>query len=428
PTPTPENPTPTPATPTPTPENPTPTPENPSPTPENPSPTPENPSTPSPVTPTPAPSSSPAKPENVVELTADALKASASITLEAGIAEVRLPLDASTILGSKPLELKREGLTVQLPSALLAQLAKLMPAGESEGAYLRFQAAELDAAAAVAAADQAATKLDAEVKLGSKLVELSLAVVTKAGQAYSLDRFEAPVQLTFALDSGVSLQLAGIYYLSGEQPEYVGGKLADGRLTASVSHFSRYAALEVDKTFADLSGHWAEAAVKRLSAKQIVAGTSSTTFTPAKAVTRAEFAAMLARALRLDAPAAGSAFNDVPSGAWYASAVEAARHHGIVTGKGDGTFQPHAAITREEMALMLVRAYRAQAADAAAAAQAAAVRDLDRVSAWAAKDVQDALALGLLKGRADGSFAPAASASRADSAQAILNLADRLGL
>ncbi|QGG57475.1 pullulanase [Paenibacillus sp. B01] len=435
PTPTPATPTPTPATPTPTPENPTPTPatptptpENPSPTPENPSPTPGNPSTPSPVTPTPTPSASPAKPENVVELTADALKASASITLEAGIAELRLPLDASTILGSKPLELKREGLTVQLPSALLAQLAKLMPAGESEGAYLRFQAAELDAAAAAAAADQAATKLDAEVKLGSKLVELSLAVVTKAGQAYSLDRFEAPVQLTFALDSGVSLQLAGIYYLSGEQPEYVGGKPSDGRLTASVSHFSRYAALEVDKTFADLSGHWAEAAVKRLSAKQIVAGTSSTTFTPAKAVTRAEFAAMLARALRLDAPAAGSAFNDVPSGAWYASAVEAARHHGIVSGKGDGTFQPHAAITREEMALMLVRAYRAQAADAAAAAQAAAVRDLDRVSAWAAKDVQDALALGLLKGRADGSFAPAASASRADSAQAILNLADRLGL
>lgn len=412
-------------TPTPSPENPTPSPATPTPTP---TPSPENPSTPSPATPTPAPSASPAKPDNALELTADALKASASITLEAGIAEVRLPLDASAVLGSKPLELKRDGLTVQLPSALLAQLAKLIPAGEAEGAYLRFQAAELDAAASAAAAAQAATKLDAGVKLGSQPVELSLAVVTKAGQTYSLDRFDAPVQLTFALESGASLQLTAIYYLSGKQPEYVGGKLDNGRLTASVSHFSLYAALEVDKTFADLSGHWAEAAVKRLSAKQIVSGTSTTTFTPAKAVTRAEFAAMLARALKLDMPAAGAAFKDVPSSAWYASAVEAARQHGIVSGKGDGTFQPNASITREEMALMLMRAYRAQATDAEAAAPPAAIRDLARVSAWAAKDVQAALSLGLLKGRADGSFAPAASASRADSAQAILNLADRLGL
>ncbi|OXM13239.1 pullulanase [Paenibacillus herberti] len=351
----------------------------------------------------------------------------AVVTLGVTDTEVRLPLNASEILGNKPLELTREGVTVLLPSALLKALQQLVPAGETSGASISFKLAEVASQAAATLLSQTGSKQNAKLKLGSKMMEFKLTALSASDKEYKLDRFATPVELTFQADSTLNGKLSGIYFISEQGLQYVGGKLADGRMTTKVGHFSKYAVLEMDKSFTDLSGHWAESAIKELAAKQVVNGTSASLFTPAQPVTRAEFTAMLVRALKLEAPDAANSFTDVPEASWYASALGAASYHGIVKGKGKETFLPNATITREEMALMLVRAYGAQQGSSNSAA-APVLKDIKEVSAWAVKEVQEALSLGLMKGHESGKFAPDASANRAESAQAVFNLMGKLGL
>ncbi|MGV2806259.1 pullulanase, partial [Clostridium perfringens] len=144
---------------------------------------------------------------------------------------------------------------------------------------------------------KAAASQKTKLKQGSKMYDFQLSVHTKDGKAYKLENFIAPVTLGFAVDSAIHGKLAGIYHISDQgQLKYAGGKLVNGLLTAEVSQFSTYAALEYDKSFVDLTGHWAEQAVKELSAKHIVNGTGDTKFSPNQSLTRAQFAAMLVRA------------------------------------------------------------------------------------------------------------------------------------
>ena len=72
-------------------------------------------------------------------------------------------------------------------------------------------------------------------------------------------------------------------------------------------------------------------------------------------MTRAEFAAIVVRALGLT-PEGKNSFSDVAAEAWYAPYVGTAYSCGIITGVGDGRFNPSGTITRQEAAVMVSRA------------------------------------------------------------------------
>lgn len=348
-----------------------------------------------------------------------------TIQLGAEDIEVLLPLTAGDILGEKPLELKWDGVVVQLPSALLKALHQLVPADQAKDAVISFKLEEVGSQMAASLVAKAAASEKAKLKQGSKLYDFQLSVRTKDGKAYKLENFIAPVTIGFAVDSAIHGKLAGIYHISDQgQLKYAGGKLVNGLLTAEVSQFSTYAALEYDKSFVDLTGHWAEQAVKELSAKHIVNGTDDTKFSPNQPLTRAQFAAMLVRALSLESTQ-GTAFTDVDGEAWYASAIAAAYQHGLVNGRGKDTFSPNAAITREELAVMLYRAYRTRG-NASSLAEAPDLKDKQQISPWAVQAVKEALSLGLMKGHANSTFTPNAKTTRAESAQAVLNLLNQV--
>lgn len=137
-------------------------------------------------------------------------------------------------------------------------------------------------------------------------------------------------------------------------------------------------------------------------------------------MTRAEFAAMLVRSLGITG-AAGTDFADVQPGKWYAEAVYAAKQAGIVNGLTESSFGPDKAVTRQEMASMLVRAY-AYAAGTQAGAAAADFPDTQHAPEWAKTAIGQAVQLKLLQGQTSGRFAPEQSGTRAESAQMILNL------
>lgn len=80
---------------------------------------------------------------------------------------------------------------------------------------------------------------------------------------------------------------------------------------------------------------------------------------PNGSISRAEVATVLFRLLKDDVRMQNltkdNAYSDVPDTAWYAAAVSTLSKMGVISGYPDGTFRPNAPITRAEFAAMIAR-------------------------------------------------------------------------
>lgn len=212
-------------------------------------------------------------------------------------------------------------------------------------------------------------------------------------------------------------------------------------VTFEANHFSKYTVMaktpekapETVKTFADIAGHWAKADIELIAAKGIVSGKAANLFDPNGKVTRAEFAAIVAKALNLAPQAAKASFNDVQAADWYAGAVGAAVEAGIIKGYADGSFKPNAHVTRQEVAAMVVQAMKAAKVDIAITEAEinqylTQFKDGDKISAWAKAVVAVAAKNNIIKGNAKGEFAPANNSTRAEAVVMIKQLLTRAKL
>ena len=194
---------------------------------------------------------------------------------------------------------------------------------------------------------------------------------------------------------------------------------ADGSVSLPLSHASQYAividdhnhaATDVSEIFTDVpANHWAKAAIQYAYDNGLMIGVSATEFAPEATTTRAMIVSMLARLENVtDADSAG--FTDVADGDWYATSVNWAANEGIVAGFGD-TFQPNAAITREQLAAMLMNYAHYTGIDVSARADLNGYSD--QPSAWAGEAVQWAVSEGLIAGVSDDELQPQGNATRA---------------
>ncbi len=99
-------------------------------------------------------------------------------------------------------------------------------------------------------------------------------------------------------------------------------------------------------------------AVEVMSALGLLAGYEDGSFGPDKTITRAEFSAVIVRALGMEESAKGvygaTNFSDVAADAWYAGYVMIASQQGIVNGYPDGTFKPENPVKFEEAVKMIM--------------------------------------------------------------------------
>jgi hypothetical protein len=201
----------------------------------------------------------------------------------------------------------------------------------------------------------------------------------------------------------------------------------------SLSHFSEYALIGYNKSFADVSGHWAQGTVELLASKHIISGVDANNFAPNRNITRAEFAALLQKMLGLTAKTGQAAFKDVQAGTWYYDAVQAAYQAGLVKGRSAGVFDPQANITRQEMAAMIVRTLNylgvtTSLSQDQASATLGQFADQASIAPWAREAAAVAATKGIISGRSGGNFAPTANATRAESATMLYNLIRSAGL
>ena len=107
--------------------------------------------------------------------------------------------------------------------------------------------------------------------------------------------------------------------------------------------------------FSDVgSRDWFGPAVAQLSQAGVINGYDDGSFQPYNVVTRAQFAAMLARILN-PPTSATSPFTDVSTGDWFAPAVASLVNAGLVSGTSPTTFSPLVPVSREQSVTLLVR-------------------------------------------------------------------------
>ena len=164
---------------------------------------------------------------------------------------------------------------------------------------------------------------------------------------------------------------------------------------------------EINPAFAaELNGHWGKTEIAALVRDGVVNGVSDTSLGLEQPVTRAEFTALLIRALGIEEAPYQGEFADVSPDAWYAVALSTAKRSGILEGDEAGYANPDAFITREQMAKMAVVALERCKGIRADGAQQSSFTDFGTISGWAREYVAAAESLGVMKGLDDGSFAP----------------------
>lgn len=162
---------------------------------------------------------------------------------------------------------------------------------------------------------------------------------------------------------------------------------------------------------AELEGHWAQKEITEMVEQGIVSGVSADSLGLSQPTTRAEFTAMLVRALDLPEVSYNGGFLDVAAVDWYANILATAAQNGLLEGSG-GYANPDGLITREEMACMLIRAYTLQGGENQPEGSMEEFSDEAAIADWAKDAVHQAQQLGLIQGMEDGSFAPQQNALR----------------
>lgn len=165
--------------------------------------------------------------------------------------------------------------------------------------------------------------------------------------------------------------------------------------------------------FSDVSdSDWYYDPVVYVYTNGLMTGTSDTTFSPNIATTRGMLVSILHR-LEGGPSVESAGFSDVNAGDWYADAVNWAASVGVVSGFEDGTFQPNAPLTREQMAAILYNYTEYKGIDVSNRADLSGYADADQVSEWAADVLSWANAEGLVTSVGDNRLAPQESATRA---------------
>lgn len=279
----------------------------------------------------------------------------------------------------------------------------------------------------------ASVKAAAEALGGTQVadaVNFDVEAVGKNNQSAAISFGSTYVARTLKVTSSVnSKQATGVLYNPAvKKLSFVPStfSMVDGSTVATLKRngSSIYTVVQSSKSFADVANHWSKADVELLANKLVVDGVTDTTFQPDRNITRAEFAALVVRALGLSSSSAANQFSDVKSGSWYAETVATAVKAGIIDGYEDGTFRPDAQITREELAAMSIRALNyADVATNVSDPQSVLSKFKDAKDiVWAQNEIAAAINSGLINGLTDTTIGSAEQATRAQSATILKRL------
>lgn len=276
---------------------------------------------------------------------------------------------------------------------------------------------------------------DAIERLGAKALsnafDVQFAVEGKDGNKKPIHVFDQYVKRKIPLLQKPSKSAAIVLYNPDTQKlSFVPGSITDSEATFWRTGNSIYTVIELNKTFNDISSHWAKSDIELLASKLIVEGATDSSFEPNRNLTRAEFVALAVRAFGLVEINGVTYFSDIKTSDWYSGIIAAAAKAGIINGYEDDTFRPNDSITREELAAIIVRAYQYAggeiAMDASKQSKLLAEWDDTEWIVWGETEVAKALSAGFMVGMSDTELETYRSATRAQTVTMLKRVLTKL--
>ncbi|RJE83853.1 S-layer homology domain-containing protein, partial [Paenibacillus sp. 1011MAR3C5] len=181
-------------------------------------------------------------------------------------------------------------------------------------------------------------------------------------QEIELNQFDTYIERRIAIPEGVNLNriMTGVKITSDGTLIHIPTRIIqeDGRYYAVLNSMSNsiYGLIKNEKSFNDVSTHWAKSSINDLASRLVINGADEQRFLPDSEITRAEFMAILIRALGLSSANKTLDFQDIAEKAWYYQAVQIGYSYGLIDGYSDGSFKPNEKITRQEAMVILSRA------------------------------------------------------------------------
>lgn len=183
-----------------------------------------------------------------------------------------------------------------------------------------------------------------------------------------------------------------------------------------ISIFTMTLAVKITPSFAftsltDISNSYAKDAINELVDAGILNGVGNGQFNPTGKITRQDFAIILAKSLNLDTEQTPptATFSDVPASHYSYKFVEAAAKAELILGTGDGEFGFGANLTRQDMAVLFVRAL---GVDIGGFGKNLTFSDSNSIADYAKDAVGYSVEAGLLNGIGNNSFNPSGAAAR----------------
>lgn len=179
--------------------------------------------------------------------------------------------------------------------------------------------------------------------------------------------------------------------------------------------------------FSDLHGYdWAKSAIMAMTNKGLFSGTTTPvngvgTFAPSKTMSRAEFVTVVMRALYNDE------LSKMPSsgGQWWENSYDLAVEKGILKSSELDNGAMDKGMSRQEMALVLVRATEQLGQSASQLVSTGKIADYNTIGTYYKDYVVKAYSMGMLAGTdAKGTYAPQATMNRAQGAVTLNRLVD----
>lgn len=175
--------------------------------------------------------------------------------------------------------------------------------------------------------------------------------------------------------------------------------------------------------YSDTASHWAGPVIEKASRYGLMVGYPDGRFGVGDYLNRASFVTILCQMLDWEPVKDSSpSFIDCSSSHWAYGYVEAARAHGVTD--AGGPFRPDDPISREEMAVMLVRALGYQTLAESLSASQLPFSDVTRNAGYIALAYQISMVSGIREGD-KLLFKPALSATRAEAATMLVQVYER---
>lgn len=279
---------------------------------------------------------------------------------------------------------------------------------------------------AVAKVDTTQLSASVQEKLaGSAVYEFTMSLdETKVSQFNGSD---VKIEMNYTLQAGENPNKIVIYYVneSGKLEVVRNGRYnpMTGNVEFKAKHFSKYAAAYSDLAFKDMAeAAWAKDGVEALAARDVISGIGDGNFNPNGKVTRAEFIQILMNTFDLVDTNAKSTMQDVQEGVWYYNAVATAEKMGITNGKAVGIFGINDQISRQDMAVMIYKATQLLKADLILGTDITKFQDQRAIADYAVEAVTAIQKAGIMDGVGNGTFAPQEESTRAQAAAIIFRL------